>query len=47
MKTVWKLVILFIIRALLTPTLAQSHVGVGSSLGPPLPVHEEIVVVQP
>ena len=47
MKTFLKLVILLVIRALLTPTLAQLHVGVGINIGPPTPVHEEIVVVKP
>ena len=35
------------LRALMTPTLAQLHIGVGISIGPPAPVHEEIVVVKP
>jgi hypothetical protein len=47
MKPVMKFIILFMIRTMMTPALAQLHIGVGISIGPPAPVHEEIVIVKP
>ena len=42
-----KLAFIFVFHALMTPVLAQLHIGVGINIGPPVPVRDEVVIARP
>jgi len=47
MKIIMKYIFIFAICTLMTPALAQLHIGVGIKIGPPVPVKEEVVTAKP